>query len=194
MPRSSRAGRTPPAPSRTTTRGGTPPNPPDDGDSSLDDGECCPFSPMIVSVDKEEDRSCGARSWSLHTDCWSLSAKEGGADSDNCRRVDDDKNYVRTRGKDSANAAAPPARTRTKTACHRHGTGFCRSDLRNKERAGGIHPPPFTGPNNNDRQRSRAGGGQRSSRTGAVGRQWRLAVVRASGGGRNEQLKREGGV
>ena len=109
---------------------------------------------MIFSVDKEEDRSCGARSWILHTGCWSLSAKEGGADGDDCRRVDDDKNDVRTRGKDYGQRCRPPARTRTKTACHRHGTGFCRSDLRNKERAGGIHPPPFTGPNNNDRQRT----------------------------------------
>jgi hypothetical protein len=73
------AGRTPPAPSRTTTRGGAaPPPPPDDGDSSLDDGECCPFSPMIDSVDEEEDRLCGASSWSLHTDRWSLRVEEGG--------------------------------------------------------------------------------------------------------------------
>ena len=63
---------------------------------------------MIFSVDKEEDRSCSARSWSLHTDCWSLSAKEGGADGDDCRRVDDDKNDVRTRGKDYGQRCRPP--------------------------------------------------------------------------------------
>ena len=35
--------------------GSHPPPPPDDGDSSLDDGEYCPFSPMINGVDEEED-------------------------------------------------------------------------------------------------------------------------------------------
>jgi hypothetical protein len=29
-------------------------------------------------IDKKEDRSCGASSWSLHTDHWSLQAKKGG--------------------------------------------------------------------------------------------------------------------
>ncbi len=58
--------------------GSPPPPPPDGGDSSLDDGECCPFSPMIDGVDEEEDKLCGASSWSLHTDCLSLRTEMGG--------------------------------------------------------------------------------------------------------------------
>ena len=37
---------------------------------------------MINGVDEEEDRSCGASSWSLHTDRWSLRAEEGGGVGD----------------------------------------------------------------------------------------------------------------
>jgi len=35
-------------------------------------------SPLIDGVDDEENRLCGASSWSLHTNCWSLCAKERG--------------------------------------------------------------------------------------------------------------------
>ena len=66
--------------------------------------------------------------------------------------------------KTTANAAAPPPRTWTKTACHRRGTGFLRSDLRNKERAGVIHPPPFAGPNDDDRSGQRTGDDEKESR------------------------------
>jgi hypothetical protein len=64
----------------------------------------------------------------------------------------------------TADATAPPARTRTKTACHRCRTGFRRSDLRNKERAGGIPPPPFAGPDNNNQSRQRTGDDEKESR------------------------------
>ena len=80
----------------------------DDGDSLLNDGECCPFSPLIDGVDKEEDRLCGASSWSLHTDHWSLRAKEGGSEVDDHRHVDDDKNDVVARGKEDGICRHPP--------------------------------------------------------------------------------------
>ena len=35
-------------------------------------------SPLIDGVDDEEDRLCRASSWSLHTNRWSLCAKERG--------------------------------------------------------------------------------------------------------------------
>ena len=63
---------------------------------------------MIDGVDKEKDRLCGARSWSLHTDCWSLSTKEGRADGDNCCRIDDDENNAGARGKDDGRRRRPP--------------------------------------------------------------------------------------
>ena len=61
---------------------------------ALDDGECFLFSPMMIDgVHDEEDRLCGASSWSLHTDRWSLRAEEGGgrtATIDNVVARDDD--------------------------------------------------------------------------------------------------------
>ena len=89
--------------------GSCPPPSSDDGDSLLNDGECCPFSPLIDGVDKEEDRLCGASSWSLHTDRWSLRTKEGGGSEvdDHCR-VHDDKNDVEARGKEDGIRRHPP--------------------------------------------------------------------------------------
>ena len=97
--------------------GSRPPPPPDDGDLSLNGGKCCPFSPMIDGVDEEEDRLCGTSSWSLHTDHWSLRAEEGGGNdvtASTTTKMTSGRGVMMT-----ADAIAPPMRTRTKTACHR---------------------------------------------------------------------------
>ncbi len=64
----------------------------------------------------------------------------------------------------TADTTSPLVQTRTKIACHHHQTGFCRSNLRNKKRAGGIPPPPFMGPDDNDQSRQRTGDGKKKSR------------------------------
>jgi len=107
--------------------------------------------------------------------------------------------------KTMANAAAPPARMRTKTACHRRQTGICGSDLWNKEPAGGIHPPPFAGPDNDNPSRQQTGNDKKESRwltkkqedrsgwsTTAVGcgksRRWTARRVTKEGGGSSDNV------
>ncbi len=117
---------------------------------------------MIDGVDEEEDRSCGTSSWSLHTDHWSLRAEEGGGNdvtASTTTKMTSGRGVMMT-----ADAIAPPMQTRTKTACHRRRTGFRRSDFWNKKHAGGIPPPPFVGPNNDDRSRQRTGDDEKESR------------------------------
>ena len=84
----------------------------------------------------------------------------------------------------TANATAPTAWTRTKMSCHRRRTGFRRFDLRNKERAGGIPPPPFAGPDNDNWSRQRMGNDEKESR--------RRTMLQHVGGGRQWQATRAG--
>ena len=117
------------------------------GDSLLDVGECCPFSPMIDDVDKEEDRSCSVISWCLHTDRWSLSAEEGGG-----RRVDDNKNDVGAKGKDNGRCRRPPRADADEVGMPLLLNGL--SSVQSLEQ--GAHrrhpPPPFAGPDDDRRQ------------------------------------------
>ncbi len=99
-------------------------------------------------------------------------------------------------------AAAPPRRCgrRRHAIVVERRRLFCRSNLRNKERAGDVPPLPsraltmtIGAASGRATTRRRAGGRQRSARIGAVGRQRWLAVVRACGGRRDERLKTAGG-
>ena len=101
--------------------------------------------------------------------------------------------------KTTANAAAPPrgrGQRRHAIVMERAFVGLI-FGTRSAPAASTLLPsraPTTTTGSGRATTRRRAGGGQRISSIGAVGRQWRLAVARASGGGRDEQLKREGGV
>ena len=174
MPRSLRAGCTPLAVSHTTTRGGaaSPPRPMTVTPRSMTANAA--HSPLIDSVYDEKDRLCGASSWSLHT---------------NRRHVDDNENNVVARGDDNGRRHPPPPRadadedsfsTRTATAA------TLIVPLRAPMRTIGADSGRAT-------TRRRAGGGRRSARIGAVGRQRWLAVARAGGGQRDERLKTAGG-